>query len=66
MKTVHQFTYLGCTITSDVKIDREFDNRLAKVRSAFGRLHKRVWNNMHLKKGTEIIVYRAVVLTALL
>ena len=66
LKTVHQFTYLGCTITSDAKIDREVDNRLARANSAFGRLYKRVWNNKHLKKGTKISVYRAVVLTTLL
>ena len=66
LKTVHQFTYLGCTITSDAKIDREVDNRLAKSNSAFGRLYNRVWKNKHLKKGTKISVYRAVALTTLL
>ena len=66
MKTVHQFTYLGCTITSDAKIDRDIDNRLAKANSAFGRLYNRVWKNKHLKKSTKISVYRAVVLTTLL
>ena len=66
LKTVHQFTYLKCTITSDTKIDREVENRLAKSNSAFGRLFNRVWKNKHLKKSTKIIVYRAVVLTTLL
>ena len=66
LKTVHQFTYLGCTITSDAKIDREVDNRLAKSNSAFGRLFKRVCKNKHLKKGTKISVYRSVVFTTLL
>jgi len=50
LKTVHQFTYLGCTISSGAKIDREIDNRLAKANSAFGRLYKRVWANKQLKK----------------
>ena len=45
LKAVHQFTYLECTITSDAKIDREVDKRLAKANSAFSRLYKRVWNN---------------------
>ena len=31
LKTVYQFTYLGCTITSDAKIDREVDNRLCQT-----------------------------------
>ena len=60
LKTVHQFTYLGCTITSNAKIDRKVDNRLAKSNSAFGRLSNRVWKtwkeSKHLKKGTKISV----------
>jgi len=66
LKAVQQFTYLGCTISSDAKIDKEVDNRLAKASSAFGRLYSRVWNNKHLKKATKVSVYRAVVLTTLL
>ena len=66
LKAVQQFTYLGCTISSDARIDKEVDNRLAKASSAFGRLHSRVWNNKHLKKATKFSVYRAVVLTILL
>ena len=65
LKTVNQFTYLERTITSDAKIDREIDNRLAKASSAFGRLYKRVWNSKDLKKGTQISIYRVVVLTTL-
>ena len=63
LKTVHQFTFLGCTITPDSKTDREIDNRLAKSNNAFGRLYKKVWKNKHLKKGTKISVYRAVIHT---
>ena len=54
------------TSTSDGKFDREVDNRLAKSNSAFSRLYNIVWKNKHLKKGTKISVYRAVVLTTLL
>ena len=66
LKSVHQFTYLGCTISSDAKLDGDIDSRLAKANSAFGRLYKRVWNSNHLKRSTKISVYRAVVLTTLL
>ena len=66
LKAVYQFFNLLCTITSDSKIDREEDNRVAKANNAFGRLYKRVWNNKHLKKGTMISIYRSVVLTTLL
>ena len=66
LKPVQQFSYLGCTISSDARIDKEADNRLAKASSAFGRLYKRVWNNKNLKIKTKISVYRTVVLTTLL
>ena len=66
LKSVEQFTYLGCAISSNARIDGEIDNRLAKANSAFGRLYKRVWNNKHLRIITKISVYRAVVLTTLL
>ena len=66
LKPVQQFSYLGCTISSDARIDKEADNRLAKARSAFGRLYKRVWNNKNLKIQTKISVYRTVLLTTLL
>ncbi|KAK2563730.1 hypothetical protein P5673_012716 [Acropora cervicornis] len=66
LKSTQQFTYLGCTISSDAKIDKEIDNRLAKANSSFGTLYKRVWNNKCIKCKTKIRVYRAVVLTTLL
>ena len=66
LNTVHKFAYLGCIISSDAKIDKEIDNRLAKGNSAFGRLYKRVWGNKHLKNSTKISVNRAAVLTGLL
>ena len=53
-------------MSSDARIDKEVDNRLAKASSAFGRLHKRVWNNKNMKTQTKISVYWAVVLTSLL
>ena len=66
LKSVQQFSYLGCTISSDARIEKEIDNRLAKASSAFGRLNKRVWNNKNPRIQTKISVYRAVVLTILL
>ncbi|XP_076058860.1 uncharacterized protein LOC143035786 [Oratosquilla oratoria] len=66
LKSTQQFTYLGSTISSDTRIDKEIDNRLSKANSSFGRLCKRVWNNKNLKSKTKIHVYRTVVLTNLL
>ncbi|XP_076031095.1 uncharacterized protein LOC143019340 [Oratosquilla oratoria] len=66
LKSTQQLTYLGSTISSDARIDKEIDNRLSKDNRSFGRLYKRVWNNKNLKSKTKIYVYRAVVLTILL
>ncbi|KAJ7426266.1 hypothetical protein WISP_17475 [Willisornis vidua] len=66
LKLVQQFTCLGSIISSDGKIDKEIDNRLAKAYRAFGKLHKRVCCNKHQKKSTLISVYRAIVLSTLL
>ena len=62
LKSVQHFSYLGCIISSDARIDKEVDNSLAKASSAFGRLYKGVWNNKNLKIQTQITVYRTVVL----
>jgi len=66
LKSVQQFTYPCCIISSDARIDKEVDNRLAKANGAFSRLYKRVWHNKNRKNKTKILVYRVVVLTILL
>ncbi|XP_029637978.1 uncharacterized protein LOC115213182 [Octopus sinensis] len=66
LKSTQQFTYLGCIISFDARIDKEIENRLSKANRSFGRLYKRVWHNNNLKNKTKISVYRAVVLTTLL
>jgi len=38
LKAVQQFCYLGCVISTDTKINKEVDNRLAKANSALGTL----------------------------
>ena len=40
-------------ILSDIKIDKEVENRLLNMNSAFGRL----WNIKHLNKGAQICLY---------
>ncbi|KAJ7415836.1 hypothetical protein WISP_75833 [Willisornis vidua] len=57
---------LAVVCATDGKIDKEIDNRLAKAYRAFGKLHKTVWCNKHLKKSTKISAYRAIVLSTLL
>jgi hypothetical protein len=66
---VFRFTYsvhIGSTLASNVVIDREVSNRIAKVSASFGRLHSNVWSKRGIKIGTKLKVYRAVVLPTLL
>ena len=53
LKSVQQFTFLSCTISSDAMIDKEIDNRLAKANTTFGRLYKNLWNKKSLKRKTR-------------
>ena len=60
------FTYLGSTVSSTAKIDKELRNRLGKASTAFGKLQQRLWNNRHVSIRAKCKVYRAVVLSSLL
>jgi len=60
------FTYLGSTVSSTARIDRELKNRLGKASSAFGKLRERLWNNRHVSIRAKCKVYRAIVLSTLL
>ena len=66
LNVVDKFTYPGSTISRNVVIDNEVNARLAKVRVAFGRLHKNIWNRRGITQETKVKVYRAVVFTTLL
>ena len=41
LKAVDKFTYLGCTLARNVRINNEVD--LAKASAAFGKLSEKVW-----------------------
>ena len=49
---VHQFTYLGSTITNNLSLDREFDKRIEKADTTLARLTSRVWTNPKLTTKT--------------
>ena len=66
LKSAHQFSYLGCMIFSNAKLDKESDSWLAKASTAFERLSTRLGRNRHPKKHLKISVYQAVALTTLL
>ena len=53
MKAVKQITYLGCTISSDAKIDKEIDSKLLNASNVFDRLCQHVWNGNYMRKSKK-------------
>ena len=66
LKTVSFFVYLGSTVTSDARLDKEIVTRLGKASGAFGALYPRLWNSHDVSLTTKINIYKAVVVTTLL
>lgn len=66
LDVVHQFTYLGSTITDNLSLDVELDKRIGKATSTLARLSKRVWTNPTLKTCTKMAVYNACIISTLL
>ena len=66
LNSVPEFTYLGSTISKDVRIDAEIQKRMAKASASFGRLRQRLWNNHHVSLRVKGKIYRAVVISTLL
>ena len=65
VKQVTQFTYLGATITSDGKIDKEISVRIGKTTGAFNQLNN-VWKNQNISINNKVRIYVAAVLTILI
>ena len=64
MKQVTQFTYLGATITSDGKLDKEISVRIGKATGAFNQLNN-IWKNRNISINNKVRIYVAAVLTIL-
>ena len=60
MITVHKFTYLGSTLSRNVRIDDEVVLRIAKASAAFGNMRGKVWEREGLSTQTKLKVYKAV------
>ena len=54
LEVVHDFVYLGSTISDTLSLDVELDKRIWKAASMFSRLTKRVWLNKKLMTYTKI------------
>ena len=57
LDAVCQFTYLGSTITDNLSLDAEIDNRIGKAASTLARLTARVWRSPKLSVKTKMAVY---------
>ena len=66
LTTVTSFTYLGSTVTSTNKLDKELQIRMAKASSAFGRLSQRLWRNHNVFISMKCKFYRAIIISTLL
>ena len=64
VKQVTEFTYLGATIKSDGKIDKEINVRIGKATGAFNQLNN-VWKNKNISISNKVKIYVAAVLTIL-
>ena len=62
LEGVHQFTYLGSTITYNPEIDK----RIGKAATTLAHLTSRVWTNPKLTMKTKMAVYNAYILSTLL
>ena len=66
LEVVHQFTYLGSTISDNLSLDAEINKRIGKAASTLGRLTTRVWENQKLTTSTKMAVYNACIISTLL
>ena len=63
---VHDFVYLGSTISDSLALDMEINKRFGKAATTMSSLTKRVWTNGKPTQHTKIQVYRACALSTLL
>ena len=66
LDVVHQFTYLGSTITKNLSLDTELDKRIGKAATTLAHLTSCVWTNPKLTMKTKMAVYNACVISTLL
>ncbi|VDL97650.1 unnamed protein product [Schistocephalus solidus] len=66
LKNVETFTYLGSTLSLNIRIYDEVAQRISKPSQAFGRLQASMWNRHGIHLNTELKMYKAIVLMTLL
>ncbi|KAL8591855.1 hypothetical protein ACOMHN_044351 [Nucella lapillus] len=66
LDVVHDFVYLGSTISDTLSLDAELNKRIGKAATTMTRLIKKALNNSKLTEHTKIQIYRACVISTLL
>ena len=66
LEIVHEFVYLGSTITDNLSIDSELNKVIGKAAMTLSRLTKRVWSNNKLSDHTKVNLYKVCVISTLL
>ena len=66
LEVVHEFVYLGSTITDNLSIDSELNKRIGKAAMTLSRLTKRVWSNNKFSDHTKVNVHKACAISTLL
>ena len=66
LEVIHQFMYLGSTITDNLSLDPEIDKRIWKAATTLACLTSRVWTNPKLTLKMKMAVYNACILSTLL
>lgn len=66
LDAVQHFTYLGSTVTDNLSLDTEINQRIGKAATTLARLTTRVWTNPKLTRRTKMAVYCACVISTLL
>ena len=66
LEVIHQFMYLGSTITDNLSLDPEIDKRIGRAATTLACLTSRVWTNPKLTVKMKMAVYNACILSTLL
>ena len=56
LEVVHDFIYLGSTVTDSLSLDAEISRRIRRAAMIFARLTKRAWENSKLTIQTNVAI----------
>jgi hypothetical protein len=66
VETTDSFSYLGCIVSNDQRMDKEIESRLSKASTAFNMLRGVIWYRKTISVEAKLRIFRACVLPVLL